>query len=138
MGGPPVQPPAEEEPGSSTLLLWLHHQPFLSIWYLTPFLHRRREPTCELRKRPRKRLGSDKVDPPLSMCACVSFFLQDVNAEFWILIIRWPSFELEQKSSYLSSLLNAFVIVFRTIIIIVIVFDISMVIIILLCSNHTM
>ena len=96
VGGPPVQPPAEEEPGTPTLLLWLHHQPFVSIWYLKPFLHRRREPTCELRKRPRKRLGSDKVDPPLSMCSCVSFFLQDVNAEFRRLIIRWPSFELEQ------------------------------------------
>ena len=71
------------------------------------------------------------------MCARVSLILQDVNEEFRRLIIRWPSFELEQKSSYLSSLLNAFVIVFRTIIIIVIVFDISTVIIILLCSYYT-
>ena len=71
---------------------------------MAPLLHRRTEPTCELRKRPRKCLGSDKVDPPLSMCARVSFFLQDVNAEFRRLIIILPSFELEQKLSYSSSL----------------------------------
>ena len=39
VGGPPVQPPAEEEPGSPSLLLWLHHQPFVSIWYLLPWHH---------------------------------------------------------------------------------------------------